>query len=330
MAKQTVLSGIKPSGIPHIGNYIGAISKWAELQKKYNSYLCVADLHTITVSQNPKELKENTYLTTAIIIAAGIDPKKSPVFIQSHIPAHSELGWIINTQSTMGELSRMTQFKDATTKTNSPSIGTGLFTYPTLMAADIFLYNANLVPVGDDQKQHVELARNLAQRFNKRFGKTFVVPEPLVREDGARIMDLQNPDKKMSKSDEGDKGYILITDKPDIIRKKIMGAVTDSGTTIVFDKKRKALYNLLTIYKVLSKKTESQIEKKFKNKGYGDFKHDLAELIIKEFTPIQKKIAAYMKDKKKLDRILADGAKRAGKVANKTLLEAKKKIGLIV
>ena len=330
MAKQTILSGVKPSGIPTLGNYVGAISKWAEIQKKYNSFFCVVDLHAITVPQKPKELKENTYLIAALFLAAGINPKKSVVFVQSHIPAHSELAWIINTTATMGELSRMTQFKDATAKTSSPRVGAGLFTYPTLMAADILLYNANTVPIGDDQKQHVELARDLAQRFNKRFGKTFVVPEPLIRKDGSRIMDLQNPSKKMSKSDDGDKGYILITDKPDAIRKKIMSAVTDSGKTIVFDKKRKGLCNLLTIYKVLSGKTETQIEKRFKNKGYGDFKKELAELVVKKLAPMRKKISYYMKNKKLLDRILADGAKRANRLAQKTLKEVKQKIGLVV
>jgi len=330
MAKQTILSGIKPSGVPHLGNYIGAISKWAELQKKYNSFFCVVDLHAITVPQPPKKLKENTYLITAILLAAGINPKKSVIFVQSHIPAHTELGWIMNTFTTMGELSRMTQFKDALTKSNNSSIGVGLFLYPILMATDIFLYNAHLVPVGDDQKQHVELARNLARRFNKRFGETFVVPEPFIREDGARIMDLQNPDKKMSKSDDSDKGYILITDKPEIIRKKIMSAVTDSGSKIVFDKKRQGLYNLLTIYKVLSGKTEKAIEKKFAQKGYGDFKKDLAELVVKKLAPMQKKITAYMKNKKMLDKILADGARKAEKIANKTLVKVKKKIGLVI
>ncbi len=330
MAKKVVLSGIKPSGVPTLGNYIGAISRWAENQERYTSIFSIADLHAITVPQNPKELRENTYLLTAILLSSGINPKRSTIFAQSHIPAHSELAWIINTTATMGELSRMTQFKDATAKTNSPSISAGLFTYPTLMAADIFLYNANVVPVGDDQKQHVELARDLAQRFNKRFGKTFVVPEPLIRKDGSRIMDLQNPSKKMSKSDDGSKGYILITDKPDVIRKKIMSAVTDSGTIIKFDPKHRGLHNLLTIYKLLSGKTETQIEKHFKGKGYGDFKKELAELIVKKLAPIQKKISYYMKNKKLLDRILHDGAKRADKLAQKTLKEVKQKLGLVV
>lgn len=329
MAKEIVLSGIKPSGTPHLGNYIGAISKWTELQKKHNTFFSIMDLHAITVPQNPKELRENTYLTTAVLLASGIDPKKSTFFIQSHIPAHAELGWIMNTISTMGEMYRMTQFKEKSGK-KQDSVSVGLFDYPALMAADILLYDTTAVPVGDDQKQHVELARNLARRFNKRFGQTFVIPEPLVREKGARIMDLQNPDKKMSKSADGDKGYILLTDTPEIIRKKIMGAVTDSGSTIKFDTKRKGLYNLLTIYQVLSGKSEKQIEKKFAGQGFGAFKAKLADLIIEHLSPIQKKITAYMKDTKKLDKILADGAKRATKIANKKMLEVKKKVGFVI
>ncbi|MDD5606054.1 MAG: tryptophan--tRNA ligase [Patescibacteria group bacterium] len=329
MAKEIIFSGIKPSGVPTLGNYVGAISKWAELQQKYRCFFSVVDLHAITVSQDPKELRYRTYLTTAIMLAAGIDPKKSVIFVQSHVPAHSELAWLINTQSTMGELSRMTQFKDAAAKTSKTSIGAGLFTYPTLMAADILLYDAHVVPVGDDQKQHVELARDLAQKFNHRFGKTFVVPKPLIRDSGARIMDLQNPDKKMSKSDDSDRGYILITDSPDIIRKKIMSAVTDSGRNIVFNKKHKGLYNLLTIYQVLSGQGEKQIEKHFLNKGYGQFKQELAELIIKTLSPMQTQINAYMKNTPRLDKILAQGARQANQIADLKLKEAYKKVGLV-
>jgi tryptophanyl-tRNA synthetase len=325
-----VLSGIKPSGIPHLGNYVGAISYWTELQNKYDHAIFpVADLHSITPPQDPKVLNHQTYLTAAIILASGIDPKRSIVFVQSHVPAHSELMWLLTTVTTMGELNRMTQYKDKLQKLkDTESIGAGLFNYPILMAADIFLYNTNAVPVGEDQKQHVELARNLAERFNKRFGKTFVVPEPLLRKEGARIMDLLNPTKKMSKSD-GDSGCILLTDPPEVIRKKIMRAVTDSGTTIKFDPTRLGLHNLLTIYKVLSGKTEAQIEKRFINKGYGEFKQDLSELIIEKLSPMQKQIDHYMKNRKLLDKILKNGAKRAEKIANKTLAEVKQKIGLV-
>jgi len=327
---KTVLSGIKPSGIPTLGNYVGATSYWAELQSKYaHAIFPVADLHSLTPPQDPKVLTYQTYLTAAIILASGIDPKRSIVFVQSHVPAHSELMWLLTTVATMGEMSRMTQYKDKIQKVkNTDSVGVGLFNYPILMAADIFLYQANAVPVGEDQKQHVELARDLAERFNKRFGKTFVVPEPILRKEGARIMDLLDPTKKMSKSDS-DNGCILLIDPPELIRKKIMRAVTDSGTTIKFDPARKGLHNLLTIYKVLSGQTEGQIEKHFAGKGYGDLKRELAELVVAKISPMQKQIDHYMKNKKLLDRILKDGAKRANKIAQQTLVEARRKIGLI-
>lgn len=395
---KTVLSGIKPSGIPQLGNYVGAISYWAELQNKYDHAIFpVVDLHAITVPQDPKVLSHQTYLTTAIILASGINPKKSIVFVQSDVPAHSELMWLLTTVATMGELGRMTQYKDksgtaqldsvekalseelreaykiahAQIDTNTSNVddmaaalvkiqaqlkaksdlpklqrymlllklleerrrdrmGAGLFTYPVLMAADILLYQANVVPVGEDQKQHVELARDLAERFNKRFGETFVVPEPLLRKEGARIMDLLDPAKKMSKSDN-DNGCILLTDSPEIIRKKIMRAETDSGHDIKFNPviDREGVHNLLTIYKVLSGKTEAQIEKHFAKSGYGDLKRELSELVIAKLSPIQKQIDKYMKNKKLLERILNDGAQRADKIAQKTLAEAKKKIGLI-
>jgi tryptophanyl-tRNA synthetase len=294
--KKIVLSGIKPSGIPQLGNYVGAISYWAELQNKYDhAIFFVVDLHAITVPQDPKVLTHQTYLTAAIILASGIDPKRSIVFAQSQVSAHSELMWLLTTVATMGELNRMTQYKDKAQKSKSTDgIGAGLFNYPLLMAADILLYQANAVPVGEDQKQHVELARDLAERFNKRFGRTFVVPEPILRKEGARIMDLLDPAKKMSKSDN-DSGCILITDAPETIRKKIMRAVTDSGTNIKFDSSRPGLHNLLTIYKVLSGKTEAQIEKHFSSKGYGELKRELADLIIAKLSPIQKKIDYYMK-----------------------------------
>jgi len=364
--KKIAFSGIQPSGIIHIGNYLGAIAQWVKNQDKYQNIFSIVDLHAITTPQNPKELKEATYLTAATYLASGIDPKKSIIFVQSHVPAHSELGWILTTFSTIGELSRMTQFKDKSglapiyneltllrNKTVHKGLhpkdkdkdlfavylgmereafaksAIGLLTYPTLMAADILLYKTDVVPVGNDQKQHVELVRNLAQRFNHKYGKIFVIPEPLIIKSGARIMGLDNPENKMSKSAINSANYIAITDKPEIIRKKIMRAVTDSGKTIKFNSKRQGLYNLLTIYKIFSGKTESQIEKYFKNKGYGDFKKELADLIIKKLAPIQSKISDYMKNKKFLDKVLANGAKQANKIANQTLADVKKKIGLI-
>lgn len=326
--KKRAFSGIQPSGIIHIGNYLGAIQPWIELQKRYDCIFCIVDLHAITVPQNPKELKENTYRNAAIYLAAGINPKKSIIFVQSQVSAHTELAWLLNTIARVGELSRMTQFKDKTQKGGADQSSAGLFDYPVLMAADILLYQANAVPVGEDQKQHVELARDLAQRFNNRFSKTFTVPEPIIGKSGARIMALDNPTNKMSKSG-GPANYIALTDSPEAIRKKIMRAVTDSGSSIKFDPKRAGLHNLLTIYQLLSGKTEAQIEKHFRGKGYSDFKKELATLMIKRLSPIQQRMTHYMKNKKLLDRILKDGAKRAERIAGQTLQKAKQKMGLM-
>lgn len=329
MKKQTVLSGIQPSGIPTLGNYIGAISRWVELQNDYETPIFfIPDLHALTVPQDPKELAQQTYLVAALLLASGIDPKRSLIFVQSQVPAHTELGWLLTTQTGMGELSRMTQFKDKS-DSNKESVGAGLFTYPSLMAADILLYGTTAVPTGEDQKQHVELARDLAERFNKRYGKTFTVPQPIIAKVGARIMSLDEPTQKMSKSSNRDKSYILITDDAASIRKKIMSATTDSGTTIEFDPNRAGLFNLLTIYKALSGKTEQQIEKHFAGQGYGVFKAELAELIIQTLSPIQAKMNHYLGNKKLLDKILADGAKKATKLSAPILLKAKTRLGLV-
>ena len=330
---QTILSGIKPSGIPTLGNYIGAIRHWVELQNSYQTCLFfIPDLHALTVQHDPKELTNQTHLAVALLLAAGIDPKKSIIFAQSQVPAHSELGWIMTTQTTTGELSRMTQFKDKAGK-QSDSISTGLFTYPALMAADILLYRTNVVPTGEDQKQHVELARDLAERFNNRYGKTFVVPTPLIAKDGARIMSLDDPAQKMSKSNDREKSYILLTDSPESIQKKIMSATTDSGSDILFDPTRPGLFNLLTIYKALSGKTEKQIEKHFAGSGYGTFKSELAELIIQTLSPIQAKMKKYLdteSGQQQLARILDQGSKKAAKLAAPNLLKAKQRLGLVV
>jgi len=327
MAK-TTFSGIQPSGVIHIGNYLGVIQPWVEMQKKSDCVFCVVDLHAITVPQEPKKLTENTYRNIAIYLAAGIDPKKSIIFAQSQVPAHAELCWLLNTIAHMGELSRMTQYKDKAQKGGADSASVGLFDYPVLMAADILLYQTVDVPVGEDQKQHVELARDLAERFNNRFGKTFVIPNPVIRQSGARIMALDDPTNKMSKSGTP-ANYIALVDSPEEIRKKIMRATTDSGTTIKFDPKRPGLYNLLTIYQLFSGQTESQIEAHFQNHGYGDFKKELAELLVTKLTPIREKIEYYMKNPRLLDRILSAGAKKATKIANRTLAEVKQKIGLV-
>lgn len=326
--KKTIFSGVKPTGIPHLGNYLGAITQWVENQEKYNNIFCVVDLHAITLPQPPKELQKRIYLTAAIYLAAGIDPRKSIIFIQSQVPAHSELAWILITIAKMGELGRMTQFKNKSQSSQKDSIPVGLFTYPALMAADILLYQTNFVPVGEDQKQHVELTRDLAQRFNHQFGRTFVVPEPVIKKMGAKIMALDNPEAKMSKSADNLNGCIFITDSSDAIRKKIMRAVTDSGTTIKFDPARKGLYNLLTIYQMLSNQTANQIEKHFAGKGYGELKKELAELIIQELRPIQTKINYYLKNQRLLDKILAEGAKKANYIATRNLDLVKKKMGL--
>jgi tryptophanyl-tRNA synthetase len=330
MSKNQILSGIQPSGIPTLGNYIGAVHNWLELQGKYpGSLFMIADLHALTIHQSAEKFIDQTYTMAAFLLAAGIDPKKSLVFLQSQVPAHADLGWVMTTQATMGELSRMTQYKTIAQNLKD-NIGAGLFVYPALMAADILLYKATHVPVGEDQKQHVELARDLAEKFNRHYGETFIVPEPLISKTGARIMALDDPTQKMSKSSDRDKSYILVTDEPEVIRKKITSATTDSGSSVVFDPARPGLYNLLTIYKSLSGLDEKEIEKKFAGQGYGTFKEALADLVIAELAPIKTKMDEYLNDRKKLDKVLADGAKKAAALAAPTLLETKQKLGLIV
>ncbi|PJE63585.1 tryptophan--tRNA ligase, partial [Candidatus Roizmanbacteria bacterium CG10_big_fil_rev_8_21_14_0_10_45_7] len=267
----TIFSGIQPSAqAPHIGNYIGALKQWIELQSGNDALYCVVDLHALTVPQDPNKLHESIDQTYALLLSIGLDPEKSTVFVQSHVPAHAQLGWVLQTISTMGELSRMTQFKDKSAKFKD-SIPSGLFTYPTLMAADIVLYDTQIVPVGEDQIQHVELARNLAQRFNNRFGETFVVPHVQIKKEGARIMSLSDPTKKMSKSDENKHAAVFLNDTPDMIAEKFARAVTDSQTEIIFDPARNGLYNLLLIYKILTGKSEMEIEQECAGKGYKEF-----------------------------------------------------------
>lgn len=327
--KKRIFSGIQPSGNLHIGNYLGSIYNWVSLQDEFDCLFCIVNLHAITVPQDPKTLREKTREIAAIYLACGIDPKKSHIFIQSEVKEHAELMWLLNTQSYFGEMSRMTQFKDKKEKFKEENIPLGLFNYPVLMAADILLYDTNLVPVGDDQKQHVELTRDLAKRFNHKFGETFKEPEPYIMKDGARIMGLDNPEKKMSKSAESIYNYISLLDSDDDIIKKIKKAATDSEIEIKFDKNRKGLYNLLSIYKMFSLKTEKDIEEEFKDKGYGDFKKALAEEIIENISPIREKIQEILKDKKYLDKVLEDGAEYAREIAEKKIIEIKKKMGLI-
>lgn len=328
MNKQIIFSGAAPSGNLHLGNYLGAISQWVEMQDNYNCFFSVVNYHAITVFQDPEELRKKTYELVKIYLAAGIDPKKSCLFVQSDVPEHLELSWILGCTATkISDLKKMTQFKDKSGK-NGDSVGAGLFNYPVLMAADILLYDANIVPVGDDQLQHVELARDIAKRFTHLYGNTLVVPEAKIRKDGARIMGLDNPEKKMSKSAASSANYIALTDSPDIIRKKIMKAVTDSSGKISYDLKNKpAISNLLSIYSLVTKKTIKDLELEYKDKGYGDFKRDLADSVIEFLEPFRKRFEKITD--KEIKKILEAGAKRARKVAQKKILEVKKVVGIV-
>lgn len=323
-----IFSGIQPSGNLHIGNYLGAIKNWVKLQDEFESIFCVVDMHAITVPQDPEVLKKKTIEIAKIYLAAGIDPKKSAIFIQSQVSEHAELMWILNSIAKMPELDKMTQFKDKSQKGGRESAGVGLFDYPVLMAADIILYDAEVVPVGEDQVQHVELTRTLAKRFNSKFGETFVVPEPRVVKEGMRIMGLDDPTKKMSKSAVSEYNYIALTDDADTIRKKIKKAVTDSGSEIKYSDDKPALKNLINIYAGFSDKSPKEIEKMYAGKGYGDFKNDLADVIVAGLTPIQEKMKK-MSDKEVL-QILEEGAEKVRPIAEKKISEVKKKIGFVL
>jgi len=333
MKRQVVFSGIQPSGNLHIGNYLGAIKQFVRLQNTSEAIFCIVDHHAITVPQNPDELRKNILDVAKIYLASGINPEKSIIFVQSHVPAHVELGWILNTITPLGELERMTQFKDKirSQSANGKARGVlaGLLNYPTLMAADILLYHTTHVPVGEDQKQHVEFTRMIAEKFNNKFGEVFVVPQALIQKETMRIMGLDNPEKKMSKSAPSPNNYVALLDSPDEIRRKIKIAVTDSGKEIKYDKgKKSALSNLLTTYSAFSDMTLAAIENKFKNSGYAEFKKDLAEILIEKLMPIQKKYAGLKDDE--IISILRDGAKRANQIASKTLAAVKEKIGFII
>ena len=323
-----VFSGIQPTGELHLGNYFGAIKNWLKLQEKNQCYFCIVDLHAITIDYEPKKLQEKIIDTVAIYLALGIDPHKSTIFIQSHVPAHSELCWLLNTITPLSELERMTQYKEKRGEHQS-NINAGLFGYPVLMAADILLYQTKLVPVGQDQKQHVELARTIARKFNQKFGETFTIPEHLIPKIGAKIMSLKDPNKKMSKS-QGPQSYVSLSDSSDMIEKKIMSAVTDSGQEIIFDpEKKKAISNLMALYYLTTGESLENIQNKYKKiQGYAEFKKDLAQEIIKFLKPFQLKKQEILKDKNKIKKILADGAQKAQIKAEKTLLEVKDKMGL--
>jgi tryptophanyl-tRNA synthetase len=323
---KTIFSGIQPSGTITLGNYIGAMKQFVELQDEYNCYFCIVDEHAITVPQDRLELRKNIRSLAALYLAVGLDPEKVTLFIQSEVPAHTEAGWILQCVSYIGELERMTQFKDKSA--GKEAVSAGLLTYPPLMAADILLYNTDLVPVGEDQKQHIELTRDLAERFNKKYNEIFTIPEIRLPKAGARVMSLQDPTKKMSKSDPNSKAFITLLDEPKLIEKKIKSAVTDSEGVIRYDQEAKpGVSNLLSIYSVLGNISIKELEEKYAGKGYGEFKQDLAEVIIEELKPIQERYAELI-DSEELDEILDRGAEKANYVANKMLQKMKNAMGL--
>ncbi|MCR5145875.1 MAG: tryptophan--tRNA ligase [Clostridia bacterium] len=329
MEKKVILSGIQATGDLHLGHYIGVLKRFVEMQEEYNCYYMIANLHALTVRRDPKELKENAYKLLASYIAAGLDPDKCTIFLQSQVHEHAELGWVLDCYTYMGELSRMTQYKDKSAK-HADNINAGLFTYPSLMAGDILLYQADLVPTGEDQKQHVELTRDLAERFNKLYGETFKVPTPFIEKVGARVMGLQDPTSKMSKSSTLPNDTILLIDTPEEIMKKVKKAVTDSDGIVKYDEQNKpGISNLMEIYGIITKKTMQEIEKEFDGQGYGSFKVAVAEAIIEELEPFRNKYNELISKPTLLEDIYNKGAKKASEVASKTLKDVYEKIGII-
>ncbi|MCX6373992.1 MAG: tryptophan--tRNA ligase [Actinobacteria bacterium] len=324
-----VFSGIQPSGTLHLGNYLGAVKNWVAMQDTHDCLYCAVDLHAITVRQQRAELRRNTIDLVNLFLASGVDPERSIVFVQSHVPAHTELMWILNTITYMGELRRMTQFKDKTAGAEGESIAVGIFDYPVLMAADILLYRADAVPVGEDQKQHVELTRDVAERFNKAFGKAFVVPEPIIRTEGARVMSLDDPAKKMSKSAGSENSYVAVMDAPDVIRRKIRRAVTDSGTEVRGGPDKPALSNLLDIYSAFSGDPLDEIVRRYEGKGYADLKADLGEVVVSALAPIQVRIRELEADTSYTLNALHVGAERAEAIAARTLAKVRERVGLV-
>jgi tryptophanyl-tRNA synthetase len=320
-----IFSGAQPSGGFHLGNYLGALRNWVELQHQYESFFCVVNLHAITFPQDPQELAKKTREVARLYLAAGIDPQVSTIFIQSDVPEHTELAWVLNCMTRIGELERMTQFKDKA-RAQRENSGVGFFDYPVLMAADILLYHTDLVPVGEDQKQHLELTRDLAMRFNRDYGETFKIPEPFIPKVGARIMSLSDPTKKMAKSDENPNGSIALMDDADAISRKFKRAVTDSGTDIRFDETRPALQNLLTIYQLLTQQTPPEIEAHFAGLGYAQLKGELADVVVEFLRPFQERVHNISDEE--LDRILDNGWQRASLIARTTMEEVKKRMGL--
>ncbi|NLY44181.1 MAG: tryptophan--tRNA ligase [Clostridiaceae bacterium] len=326
--KKVIFSGIQPSGHLTLGNYIGALRNWVKLQYEYHCCFAVVDLHAITVRQDPKELRERCMKFLVQYLACGIDPKENLIFFQSHVHTHAELAWILNCYTYMGELSRMTQFKDKAAK-HADNVNAGLFDYPVLMAADILLYQTDLVPVGVDQKQHLEITRDIAMRFNRLYGETFKIPEPYIPEVGAKIMSLQDPTKKMSKSDENPNAYIALLDSPDVIMKKIKRAVTDSGNEIKYAEGKDGVNNLLSIYSSLTGEKISEIEERFAGKGYGEFKKEVAEVVIESLRPIQQKYQDYMNNPDYVREVYTTSAEKALAISSRTLNKVYEKIGFV-
>jgi tryptophanyl-tRNA synthetase len=331
MSRPRVLSGIQPTADSfHLGNYLGAVRQWVTLQETYDAFYCVVDLHAITVPQDPALLRRRTRIAAAQLFAAGLDPERCTVFVQSHVPEHAELGWIMSCLTGFGEASRMTQFKDKSQKSGSDQASVGLFTYPILQAADIVLYQTDQVPVGEDQRQHLELTRDLAQRFNHRYGQTFVVPGPYIVKDVAKITDLQDPSAKMSKSASSPQGIIDVLEDPASIRKKIGRAVTDLGSEVKFDEENKpGVTNLLRIYAALSGSSVAELEERYAGAGYGTFKKDLAEVVVDAFAPIRERTEKMLADEAELDRLLAGGAARARAVASETMRQVRDRMGFL-
>lgn len=325
--KKVIFSGMQPSGNITLGNYLGALKNWTKLQDEYNCLFCIVDLHALTVRQNPAELRKRSREVLMQYIAAGLDPEKNIMYYQSHVSAHSELAWILNCFTYMGELNRMTQFKEKSQK-HSENINAGLFTYPVLMAADILLYQADLVPVGNDQSQHLEIARDIAIRFNNLYGDTFIVPEGYFPKVGARIMSLQEPTKKMSKSDENENGFIALLDSPDTIVRKVKRAVTDSEANIRYTDEQPGLKNLLDIYCSISEESIDKAVERFSSLGYGELKLKVAEAIVEELRPLQNKFYELEKNKDYIDGIIKNNALKASYIASKTLRKVQKKVGL--
>ena len=327
--KKKVLSCIQPSGMLTLGNYLGALKNWVNMQEEFDCTFAVADLHAITVRQDPAKLRAQIHSTYALLLALGIDPEKHTLFIQSHVPEHACLSWLLSCNTQFGEMSRMTQFKDKSAK-HANNVNVGLFSYPVLMAADILLYKPDLVPVGADQKQHLEIARDIAIRFNNLYGDVFTVPEPYIPKTGARVMSLQDPTKKMSKSDDNLNSWVAILDSKDDIIRKFKRAVTDSDACVRFAEEKPGISNLITIYSAITGKTIADVEKEFEGKGYGDFKLAVGETVADALAPVKSAYDEIIKDKKALDLLYKEGAQKAEYVARKTYFKAMKKVGFVL